>query len=53
MLNAPEAARQHVVRKGESLARIARLYSVSVDAIRSLNELGSTLIHPGQVLAIP
>jgi membrane-bound lytic murein transglycosylase D len=52
-LNAPEAARRHVVRKGESLARIARIYSVSVDAIRTLNELGSSLIHPGQVLTIP
>ena len=52
-LSAAEASRQHVVRKGESLARIARIYSVSVDAIRTLNELGSSLIHPGQVLAIP
>ena len=34
-----EAMRQHVVRKGDSLARIARRYSVSVDAIRSRNEL--------------
>jgi LysM repeat protein len=48
-----EPARQHVVRKGDSLALIARRYSVSVEAIRSRNELGSTLIHPGQVLEIP
>jgi LysM repeat protein len=48
-----EPARQHVVRKGDSLARIARRYSVSVKAIRSRNELASSLIHPGQVLQIP
>jgi LysM repeat protein len=47
------AARRHVVRKGDTLARIAKRYSVSVEALRSRNELGSTLIHPGQVLAIP
>jgi membrane-bound lytic murein transglycosylase D len=48
-----EAARQHVVRRGESLARIARQYSVSVEALRRSNELPSTMIHPGQVLHIP
>ena len=48
-----EPARQHVVRKGDSLARIARRYSVSVEAIRSRNELASSTIHPGQVLQIP
>jgi membrane-bound lytic murein transglycosylase D len=48
-----EPARQHVVRRGDSLTRIARRYSVSVEAIRSRNELGSTVIHPGQVLEIP
>jgi LysM repeat protein len=48
-----ETARQHVVRRGESLTRIARQYSVSVEALRSSNELASTLIHPGQVLQIP
>jgi LysM repeat protein len=52
-LGGSESSRQHVVRKGDSLARIARRYSVSVEAIRSRNELGSSVIHPGQVLAIP
>jgi membrane-bound lytic murein transglycosylase D len=52
-LGGSEATRQHVVRKGDSLARIARRYSVSVEDIRSRNELGSSLIHPGQVLEIP
>jgi membrane-bound lytic murein transglycosylase D len=53
-LGAPaEAARQHVVRKGDSLTEIARRYSVSVEAIRSRNELASSVIHPGQVLQIP
>jgi membrane-bound lytic murein transglycosylase D len=48
-----EPARQHVVRRGDSLTGIARRYSVSVEAIRSRNELGSSVIHPGQVLEIP
>jgi membrane-bound lytic murein transglycosylase D len=52
-LGGAEAARQHVVRKGDSLARIARRYSVSVEAILSQNALASSLIHPGQVLEIP
>ena len=48
-----EAVRRHVVRSGDSLARIARIYRVSIDALRSRNELASTIIHPGQVLHIP
>jgi N-acetylmuramoyl-L-alanine amidase len=48
-----EPSRQHVVRKGETLARIAKRYSISVDALRSRNDLASSTIHPGQVLAIP
>jgi membrane-bound lytic murein transglycosylase D len=47
------AAREHVVRKGDSLTGIAKRYSVSVEAIRSHNELASSVIHPGQVLQIP
>ena len=48
-----EAARRHVVRSGDSLARIARRYSVSIEALLSRNELASSVIHPGQVLHIP
>jgi membrane-bound lytic murein transglycosylase D len=46
-------AASHVVRRGDSLARIARSYGVSIDALRQRNSLRSTVIHPGQVLQIP
>ena len=52
-LGASEPTRQHVVRRGDSLALIAKRYSVSVEALRSRNELASSMIHPGQVLEIP
>ena len=46
-------ARSHVVRRGNSLTQISRIYGVSVDELRSHNELRSSVIHPGQVLVIP
>jgi membrane-bound lytic murein transglycosylase D len=50
---AAAAGNAHVVRRGETLFRIALLYSTSVDAIVSTNGLRSTLIQIGQVLLIP
>jgi membrane-bound lytic murein transglycosylase D len=50
---AAEEARRHVVRRGDSLARIARVYRVTVEALRAHNGLATSLIHPGQVLQIP
>ena len=41
------------IQSGESLASIAQLYNISVDALMSFNELDSELIHPGTVLKIP
>ncbi len=42
-------ARYHVVRKGETLSKIARRYGVSVVRLRKLNNLGKkTIIRPGQ-----
>ncbi len=43
----------HVVRKGDTLADIARRYGVSVDALRRANHLSNHLIHPAQILVIP
>jgi membrane-bound lytic murein transglycosylase D len=43
----------HRVRRGESLSAIARRYGVSVAALRDANQLGTTVIHPGDKLTIP
>ncbi len=48
------ADREHRVRSGESLARIARRYRIRVGNLRAANRLGSSgRIRPGQVLVIP
>jgi membrane-bound lytic murein transglycosylase D len=47
-------ARRHVVRRGETLARIARRYGVSVSAIASANSLPRRgRVTRGRVLVIP
>lgn len=47
-------ARRHVVRRGETLARIARRYGVSVSAIASANSLPRRArVARGRVLVIP
>jgi membrane-bound lytic murein transglycosylase D len=45
---------RHVVRRGETLTRIARRYGVQLSALMSANGLTArAIIHPGQVLQIP
>ena len=46
-------APKHVVKKGDTLDRIARRYGVSIDSLRRANNLRGHLIHPAQVLLIP
>ena len=43
----------YTVKKGDTLYNIARIYGVSVDAIRNLNYLTSDNLYIGQVLRIP
>ncbi len=50
---APFAVTLHVVRRGDTLDRIARLYGATIAALRRANGLRSSLIHPGQSLRIP
>ena len=50
---ADDAAAVHVVRRGDSLDRIARRYGATVEGLRHANGLGSSLIHPGQSLRVP
>jgi membrane-bound lytic murein transglycosylase D len=43
---------RHRVKRGETLHRIARLYDVSVQQVRSWNRLEGSRIYAGQVLTI-
>lgn len=44
----------HVVRRGDSLSRIASRYGTTVNALVAANRIRrSSLIHPGQVLTVP
>ncbi len=47
-----QAAQYHTVRNGENLTVIARKYNTSVTNIRDLNNLRSSVIHPGQRLIV-
>jgi len=45
--------RQHVVKEGESLWKIARQYSVKVDDIVKINDMEKDKLYPGMILRIP
>src|ERR1044072_2490993 len=47
------ASKTHVVRKSESLHSIARKYHVSVDELKSVNNLSGTHVTKGERLIIP
>ncbi len=42
----------HVVRRGETLSVIANRYRISVNDLKQWNNLGSSVIHPGQQLIV-
>jgi N-acetylmuramoyl-L-alanine amidase len=46
-------ARQHVIRRGDTLSGIAERYKISIGRIRNENQLRSNSIKVGQVLRIP
>lgn len=52
-LFAQNRARQHKVSAGESLSLLAQRYNVSIDELRSVNQLSSDSIRVGQTLRIP
>ena len=43
----------YTVKKGDTLYNIAKNYNVSVDEIKSLNNLSSNVLSVGQKLTIP
>lgn len=51
---APEGAKTHIVKQGETLYRIALTYGTTVQAIALANNLSNVhIIYPGQQLLIP
>lgn len=50
----PEATTSlYIVRRGDTLSSIARKHRTSVAALKRLNNIRGTLIHPGQRLKVP
>lgn len=47
------AAREHVIKRGDTLAAIAQQYNISVNSLRAINNLRGDTVHAGQVLQIP
>lgn len=52
-VEAASAPKSHTVAKGETLAKIARTYGVSVAELKSANNMPGDLIKIGQVLQVP
>lgn len=50
---ATEAVARYTVRRGDNLWRIASRYGTSVEDLKAVNDIRSSSIQPGQVLAIP
>lgn len=44
---------EYVVRRGDSLGKIASTYGLSVTSLKNANGLRSNTIHPGQSLIVP
>ena len=53
LLSIDARAVQHTVKRGETLYKIGKAYSVSVKQLKKANKLGGPLIHPGDVITIP
>ena len=57
MEHAPEgtilASRKHIITRGDTLSLIAQHYRVSLNSLKSVNNLQSDRIRVGQVLTIP
>jgi len=47
------SAREHVIKRGETLSGIASRYQVSLNTLKSANHLKSDIVRVGQVIQIP
>ena len=47
------SSNKYIVKKGDSLWSISRLYNITVDELKKLNNLSSNILSIGQVLIIP
>lgn len=52
-LSAKLRGTQYVVKRGDSLSRIASKFKLSLQRVQTSNRLRGTMIHPGQRLLIP
>ena len=43
----------YVVKKGDSLYKIAMAYNTTVDMLKNANNLGTDMIYPNQIIFIP
>ena len=51
--NSATQRRYHLIKPGESLLSLGRIYDVSLNRLRKLNSLDSYTVRPGMVLRIP
>lgn len=51
-VHAQQAEQEHVVKQGETLFSISKMYDVTVGELRDWNDLESNSLHTGQVLVI-
>ena len=51
--NVKSSKKVHVVQKGESIFKIAKMYDVSLSEIYNANSLESGKIYPGQKIYVP
>ena len=48
-----QKATEHVIKRGDTLSKVAAMYSISVAQLKQENGLKSNVIHVGQTLRIP
>jgi len=52
-IETPDIGNTYIVKKGDTLYSIARKYNISVNELKSLNNLTSNTLSIGQVLTVP